>query len=319
MTTWGIHCALELHSPSYLLDLAAAADACGFDAASCSDSFHPWLPRHGHAGFAWSWLGAALERTLLPLGTISAPGQRQHPALVAQAIATLAQLHPGRLWVALGTGEAVHETITGTPWPPEPDRRRRLLACVDVIRKLLSGEQVTTEEAGLRVLRARLYTLPPQPVPILGAALTPEAAAWCGSWADGLVTGRGTRDEMTAVLSAYRRAGGRGPAIVQAPHAWAPTDPEACRLALTQWPVAGLTPEQLQELDSPEALEKACETVSSDTLGARVAASSDLSAHHAWLQEYEDLGFDAAHILPLAERPIDFLTALGRNVLPKLG
>ena len=125
----------------------------------CSDHFAPWTTAQGHSGFAWSWLGAALEATGLPLGCVTAPGQRYHPTILAQAAATLAELYPGRFWVALGSGEAPNEHVTGTGWPPKRDRDARLLECVQVLRALLAGE--TVSHRGLvTVDRARLWSRP---------------------------------------------------------------------------------------------------------------------------------------------------------------
>ena len=318
MTAWGFHCSHELHSPSALLEQAAAAEAAGFDAISCSDHFHPWLPSQGHAGHSWSWLGAALERMHLPIGTIASPGQRQHPALVAQAIATLAQMHPGRTWLALGTGEALNESITGGPWPPKEERQARLRACVDVISRLLAGEEVTADEAGIRVRSARLYTLPREPVPLIGTALEPETAAWCASWSDGLITCRSSRARMEEVVAAYRRRGGRGPVMLQAQHGWARTDAEAARLACMQWPIAVLEPEELLELSTPGELESACARATPDAVAERIPISADLAEHRRWLEEYADIGFDAVFVFPLGAPPLELIDAYRREVLPRV-
>ena len=125
-----------------------------------SDHFSPWSERQGESGFAWSFLGAALEATSLGFGVVNAPGQRYHPAIVAQAASSLCEMFPGRLWVALGTGEASNEHITGGRWPPKAERNARLRECVDVMRALFAGE-VVNHDGLVRVDRARLWTLPP--------------------------------------------------------------------------------------------------------------------------------------------------------------
>lgn len=104
MTRIGYHASHEQFPPSLLLTQVQQAQAAGFDSAMCSDHFHPWNEAQGQSGHAWSWLGAALQATSLPMGTVCAPGQRYHPAVIAQAAATLAEMYPGRLWVALGSG-----------------------------------------------------------------------------------------------------------------------------------------------------------------------------------------------------------------------
>ncbi len=159
MPTVGFHASHEQLPPSGLLAAVQAAEAAGFQAAMCSDHLAPWSERQGHSGHAWSWLGAAMQATSLPFGVVTAPGQRYHPAIIAQAIATLGELFPGRFWAALGSGEALNEHVTGDRWPAKADRDARLLECVEVIRALLRGEEVT-HDGLVRVDRARLWSLP---------------------------------------------------------------------------------------------------------------------------------------------------------------
>ncbi len=187
MTTIGFHASHEQISPGQLLTDVQHAEQAGFAAAMCSDHFAPWSARQGQSGFAWSWLGAALATTKLPFGMVNAPGQRYHPAIIAQAISTLAGMFPGRFWAALGSGEAANEHITGDVWPPKEQRNQRLLECVDVIRRLLAGEEVT-HDGLVTVDRARVWERP-DPVPLLVApAASVESAARVAAWADGLVT-----------------------------------------------------------------------------------------------------------------------------------
>src|SRR5690606_4530716 len=129
--------------PSRLLDAVVAAEAAGFDGAMCSDHLAPWGLDQGESGFAWSWLGAALASTSFSLGVVTAPGQRYHPVIAAQAIGTLEEMFPGRFWAALGSGEAVNEHVTGDPWPPKSDRNARLEQSAEVIRELLAGREVS--------------------------------------------------------------------------------------------------------------------------------------------------------------------------------
>ncbi|WP_181642471.1 LLM class flavin-dependent oxidoreductase, partial [Nocardioides massiliensis] len=166
MTVLGFHASHEQIDPRTLLADLRRAEEVGFDAGMCSDHFAPWSERQGQSGFAWSWLGAALEATRLPLGVVNAPGQRYHPAIIAQAAATLTQMYPGRLWVALGSGQALNEHITGDPWPPKAQRNERLRQSAETMRALLAGEEVSVDDA-VRVDRARLWTLPEAPPPLL--------------------------------------------------------------------------------------------------------------------------------------------------------
>ena len=139
MTEYGIHASHEQIPPAELLAAMVAAERAGFDAAMCSDHFSPWSGRQGESAFAWSWLGAALQATNLSFGVVNAPGQRYHPAIIAQAIGTLSAMYPGRFWAALGSGEFSNEHITGEPWPRKDVREARLLESVGVIRDPAGG------------------------------------------------------------------------------------------------------------------------------------------------------------------------------------
>src|ERR687896_844522 len=173
MPVVGLHCSHEQIPPSRLLGHVRHAEAAGFGAIMSSDHFSPWSERQGESGFAWSWLGAAMGATALPFGVVNAPGQRYHPAIVAQAAATLCEMFPGRLWVALGTGEASNEHITGDGWPPKDERNARLLECVEVMRALFAGEEVS-HRGRVVVDRARLWTRPADPPPLIGAAVSEQ-------------------------------------------------------------------------------------------------------------------------------------------------
>src|SRR4051794_11216954 len=199
----GFHASHELFHPHRLLELASHADRLGFGAGMCSDHFHPWTEGQGHSGFAWAWLGSALQATRASFGTVCAPGQRYHPAIIAQASATLAAMYPGRFWLAVGTGQNLNEHITGGPWPEKERRQERLKAAVDVIRALWAGELVEAQTPWFRVDRAKLYSRPEQPPLLFGAALTAETAEWVGSWADGLIPVGGEPDQLRPLVEAF--------------------------------------------------------------------------------------------------------------------
>src|SRR3954466_2561604 len=164
----GFHASHELHPPGALLRHVRRAEQLGFRAAMCSDHLHPWTPGQGQSGFSFAWLGAALQATHLPVGTVCCPFGRYHPAVVAQAAATLAEMFPGRFWLAVGTGQALNESVTGEPWPDKPERRAALREAVDVIRALWAGETVTCR-GRVRVEAASLYTRPAEPPRLFGA------------------------------------------------------------------------------------------------------------------------------------------------------
>ena len=159
MATIGFHASHEQISPGRLLQDVQCAEQAGFEAAMCSDHIEPWSARQGHSGFAWSWLGAALATTSLRFGVVTAPGQRYHPAIIAHASATLADMFPGRFWLAPGSGENMNEHITGDAWPAKETRQLRLEECVDVIRRIHNGEEVT-HHGLVTVEQARLWDVP---------------------------------------------------------------------------------------------------------------------------------------------------------------
>ena len=232
MPVLGLHCSHEQVHPRALLAAVQQAEAAGFDAAMSSDHFSPWSSRQGHSAFAWSWLGAALQATSLPFGVVNA-GQRYHPAIIAQAIATLGAMYPGRFWAALGSGEASNEHITGGRWPRKDVRNARLRECVDIIRALLREE--VSHDGLVTVDRATVYTRPDTPPLLVGAAVSEATAAWCAEWADGLITVNAPVETLRRMIGAYRDAGGRGDLALQVHLSWAPDEREAQALAYEQW------------------------------------------------------------------------------------
>jgi probable non-F420 flavinoid oxidoreductase len=314
----GLHCSHEQIPPSRLLTHLREAEAAGFGAGMSSDHFSPWSERQGESGFAWSFLGAALEATALPFGVVNAPGQRYHPAIVAQAAATLAELFPGRLWVALGTGEASNEHITGEGWPGKATRKARLRECVDVIRALFTGE-VVDHDGLVRVDRARLWTLPAEPPSLIGAAVSAETARWCGGWADGLVTLNQPRDALERVVAAFREGGGEGrPLYLQIHLSWAETDEEALRIAHDQWRTNVFRPPLVWDLETVEQFDLAAEHVRPEDVRKSVLVSADLGQHLAWLLEFAEIGFEQIHLHHVGQDLRPFIDAFGERVLPEL-
>jgi probable non-F420 flavinoid oxidoreductase len=317
MTDYGWHASHEQIHPSGLLDAAIRAEQAGFALAMSSDHFSPWSERQGHSAFAWSWLGAALQATRLPFGVVNAPGQRYHPAIIAQAIGTLAAMYPGRFWAALGTGEASNEHVTGEGWPRKAVRAARLRECVDVIRALLAGEEVS-HHGLVTVDRARLWTRPEQPPPLIGAALSVETARWCAQWADGLLTVNAPEDHLRAMLAAYRGVGGRGPACLQVHLSWAATDEEAAAIAYDQWRSNVFPPPVCWDLELTDHFDAVSEAVTPERVARVVNVSSDLGRHAAQLQAYADLGFDQIYLHHVGRDQGPFLDAFGAKVLPQL-
>ncbi len=252
MTVIGFHCFHEQINPAHLLRDVRHAEQAGFTAAMSSDHFSPWSARQGESGFAWPFLGAALATTDLSFGVVNAPGQRYHPAVVAQAIVSGADVSTPLL-AALRIGEASNERVTGDAWPRKEVRDQRLVDCVDVIRRLLCGEEVS-HDGLVRVNRARLWTLPESVPDLVGAAVTPETAARHAAWADGLVTVNQPKETLRRVLDSYREAGGRGLVRLQIHLSWAPTEDEAVAIAHDQWRSNVFAPLVCWDLETVDAL-----------------------------------------------------------------
>jgi probable non-F420 flavinoid oxidoreductase len=317
MTDYGIHCSHEQIPPAELLKAVIAAERAGFDAAMCSDHFSPWSERQGQSAFAWSWLGAALQATNLSFGVVNAPGQRYHPAIIAQAIGTLGSMYPGRFWAALGSGEYSNEHITGQPWPRKDVRNARLLACVDVIRDLLGGKEVSREGL-VTVDRARLWTRPEVTPPLIGAAVGVETAKWCAGWADGLVTVNAPEERLREMIAAYRDNGGRGPVCLQVHLSWAPTTEEAERIAYDQWRSNIFAPPVCWDLELAEHFDVISEHVTLDQVRKVVNISADLDQHVQWLRGYAGLGFDRIYLHHVGQDLGGFIETFGAKVLPAL-
>jgi probable non-F420 flavinoid oxidoreductase len=318
MTRFGYHASHEQHAPSVLLDHLRAAEAAGFDGAMSADHMHPWLEENGQSGFAWSWLGAALQATSFSIGVVNAPGDRYHPAIIAQAAATLAEMFPGRFWIAIGSGEALNEHITGNPWPPKLERNARLRECADVMRALWRGETVT-HHGRVVVDEARVYSLPATPPRLLGAAVSEETAEWVGSWADGLITTGRPRHEMQSMIDAFRRGGGDDkPIFVQHVLSWAPNLDDARRAVREQWRFAALSGDTLWDLRTPGDFAHATRGVSSDDLADKIPTSTSLAEHADHLRAYVEFGVAHVYCHNVGRNQSEFIGAFGAQVLPVL-
>ncbi|MBM0127492.1 TIGR03885 family FMN-dependent LLM class oxidoreductase [Pimelobacter simplex] len=315
----GYHASHEQFPPSRLLDVAGRAEQAGFAALLSSDHLAPWSVRQGESGLAWSWLGAALATTSLPAGVVTAPGDRYHPVVVAQAIATLTEMFPGRLVPALGSGQALNEHVTGRPWPPKEVRNRRLAECADIVRRLLAGEEVTHD--GLVTVRdARVWSLPASPPPLFAAALSPATAGTVASWADGLITVNAPDAELAAVIEAFRAGGGEGkPVHVQAHLSWAPSQAEAEAQALDQWRANALPPILNEELVLPDQVDAASAHVPIDLLRSSVWIQTDPDWYVERLASYARQGVDRVYLHQVGREQERFVDVFGEQVLPPLG
>ena len=318
MVLYAYHASHEQFPPSTLVRYTRLAEEAGFTAVSSSEHLQPWSARQGQSGFAWAWLGAAMQTTALPFSVVCAPGPRYHPVILAQAAATLAELFPGRFQMALGSGEALNERVTGEPWPPKPERHARLRECVDIMRALWAGETVT-HEGRVRVEGGRLYTRPAVPPRLFGAAVTAETARWVGGWADGLLTVGGAPEGVRQRLDAFAEGGGAGkPVILQVALAYARDEAEARRGAYEQWRTNVFPSDVLAELWTPAQFEAVARYVRAEDLEASVRISADPQRHLAWLQQDAALGVSQINLHNVHRGQEAFIDVFGARVLPEL-
>jgi probable non-F420 flavinoid oxidoreductase len=317
LTRYGFHASHEQISPGGLLRAVKAAEAAGFELGMCSDHFAPWSSRQGHSGNAWAWLGSALQATSLELGVVTSPAPRYHPAIVAQAAATLADLHPGRFWLALGSGQLLNEHVTGEPWPSKDERTERLREAAETIGALLDGETVS-RDGRVRVDRARLWSLPERRPAVLAAAVTPPTAERVAAWADGLITVNGPGGAHAEVLRAYREAGGAGRAVLQVHLSWAGDRDAAVDLAHDQWREAIFGSPAGWELALPEHFEEVAQFVRPEDVEDFVLCSADPGEHAEWLAAQAAHGFDDVMIHHVGQDQRPFIETFGEHVLPAL-
>jgi coenzyme F420-dependent glucose-6-phosphate dehydrogenase len=314
----GFHASHEQFSPSSLLRLVQQAEQAGFEAAMCSDHFHPWNERQGHSGFAWSWLGSAMQATQFSYGIVNAPCGRYHPAVIAQAVATLNEMYPDRFWLAAGSGEALNEHITGAAWSDKETRNACLAEAVRVMRALWLGDTVT-HRGHVRVDEARLYTLPAHMPKVFVAALSPATARWAADWADGLITVSMPQSQLRSVVDAFREGGGEEkPMYLQVKLSYAESDEVALTGAYEQWNTNVLGANLSEDLQTPAQFEAAAKSVRPEDLPEHVRISADVQRHADWLAADLEMGFSRLYLHNVNSRQSEFIDAFGEKVLPQL-
>jgi G6PDH family F420-dependent oxidoreductase len=291
-----------------------------------SDHFHPWTPQQGQAGFVWAWmgaLGAVTSRVTFGPG-VTAPGYRYHPAILAQASATLAAMFPGRYWLGLGAGEALNEHVVGSYWPEAPVRLDRLVEAVDVIRRLFSGKVVKHHGEHFTLESARLYTLPQTPPPIYIATSGPVMSERTGRIADGIITVGAADEKIRSLMARFEkgaREAGKDPAtmprIIQLHVSWADSREVAVEQAVREWPNGGMAFPKA-DIRNPEDFEAMAKIVRPENFEGRVFMSADLGEHAAHIQHYIDLGFGEVYVHNVGRNQQAFINAYAREVLPRL-
>ncbi len=315
MTLFGYHNSHEQFSPADLLRYTVQAEQAGFNAAFCSDHIAPWSEAQGESGFNWSWLGAAMQATSLPFGSFNAPGYRYHPAIIAQAIATLNMMFPERLFVAFGSGEALNEHILGDPWPHAARRLAMLEESIEVMRRLWEGGTVSHRGEFYTVDTARLYTLPEEPPKVYMSAFGPKATALAARVADGLVQVSPAPD----TIADFREQGGSGPVQGGLKVCWAEDEGEAVRTAYERWPTEALVGEASQLLPSPRHFEQLTSgLVTPEMVAEQVPCGPDPEEHVAAFEPYLEAGADEVYVCQVGDDQDGFFDFYAREVLPRL-
>jgi coenzyme F420-dependent glucose-6-phosphate dehydrogenase len=315
----------EQFGPTEIIDDCKAAEDNGFTGLMMSDHFQPWVPSQGQSPFAWAVLGAMGQATRLRFGTgVTPPGWRYHPAILAQAAATLEAMYPGRFCLGLGAGEALNEHIVGHYWPEAVTRLEMLAEAIEVIRKLFTGKVVKHRGTYFTLESARLYTMPQKPPPIYVATSGPVNAERTGRTCDGIITVGAAEEKIRTLLERFEkgaREAGKDPStmprVIQLHVSWAESDQAAIDQAVKEWPNGGMNFPK-QDIRNPEDFEAMSRLVGPEHFKGRVLMSADLQVHCDHIQHYIDLGFTEVYVHNVGRNQREFVQAYGREVIPRL-
>jgi coenzyme F420-dependent glucose-6-phosphate dehydrogenase len=323
----GYKASAEQFGPQELLDLSVRAEELGLDIVAVSDHFQPWRHTGGHGPASLPWLGALGQRTARALiGTsVLTPTLRYHPSVVAHAFATLACLAPGRVFLGVGTGEAMNETpATGSEWPGAKERRLRLREAIELIRRLWTEERVTFEGEYYRTERATVYDRPDEPVPVFVAASGPLAAKLAGRVGNGFICTSGKKPELyrellDAVEEGAAAAGRDSVAIVRMIEIKVSYDHDAdyARDACRWWAALSLTSEEKIGVEDPIEMERLADAAA-DRAHSRFIVSDDPERVASEIAAYTDLGFTHLVFHAPGEDQRRFLDQFCADVVPLL-
>jgi coenzyme F420-dependent glucose-6-phosphate dehydrogenase len=325
---FGYKASNEQFAPVELLNYSVLAEECGFDSVFISDHLQPWRHDGGHAPFAMSWLGALGARTeRIAMGTsVLTPTFRYHPAIVAQAFATLGCLYEGRVILGMGTGESMNEVPLGVEWPDGKERFARFREAVRLIKQLWSDERVSFEGEYYRTDKATIYDRPEQQVPIYLAGSGPAATRYAGRVGDGYITtsGKGAELYRDTLLPAVREGAEKAErnitdldlmieVKVSFDH-----DRDTAMEATKFWGALGLSAEQKSGVEDPVEMQRLADELSVEQTAKRFIVSTDPDEHVDKIKQYLDLGF--THLVFHAPGPDQekFLRLYGKEILPRL-
>ena len=327
--TIGYAAMLEQFAPQEVVTLTAFAEQHGFSGCMAADHFQPWVPQQGQSSFVWSVLTAVGERTTGDMGPgVTCPSFRFHPAIVAQAAATLEAMYPGRSWLGVGSGEALNEHVIGGYWPEAGERSLRMFEAIDIIKKLFDasreGKDVKHQGRFFAMESARLWTMPEQAPPVLVATAGPINAKRTGQHADGIITVGAPLEKIDGLFAKFAegaREAGKDPdsmpRVLQVHLSWAETDEQALENAMTEWPNGGMKFPKA-DIRSPHDFAQMAKLVRPEDFEGRMVISADPDVHRAALQKYVDLGFDRVYLHNVGRNQREWIEVFGREVLPAL-
>jgi coenzyme F420-dependent glucose-6-phosphate dehydrogenase len=328
MIRFGYKASAEQFAPAELLHYSVQAERLGFDSVFVSDHFQPWRHDGGHAPAALPWLGALVARTdrILVGTSVLTPTFRYHPAVVAQAFATLGCLAPGRVILGVGSGESLNEVPLGLQWPDGKERFARLKEAVTLIKKLWTEDRVTFDGTFYRTADAHIYDKPEQPVPIYIGASGPAATRLAGRIADGFITTSGKGHDLytETLLPAVREGAEKADRKIDDIDLMIEVkvsfdeDPERARNDTRYWGALALTPEEKSGIEDPIEMQRRADALPVDRTVTRWICSSDPAEHVAKVAEYLDMGFK--HLVFHAPGPDQdrFLRLYSEDILPRL-
>jgi coenzyme F420-dependent glucose-6-phosphate dehydrogenase len=299
-----------------LIKYAKQAEDAGFDFAMISDHYHPWVENQGQSPYVWSTLGAISQVTeKIKIGTaVTCPTVRQHPAIVAQAAATVASLMPGRFILGLGSGENLNEHIYGDSWPAAPIRIEMLEEAVDLIRKLWQGGMQDYEGFYYHVENARIYSLPEELPPIYMAAAGPIAAETAGISGDGFITGGAGKK----LLKKFKESGGEGkPSQSEVMVCWAKSKEEAIKTAYKYWPIVAIKGELSWEIKTPTHFQQLAKMIKEEDMAKNTVCSPDPQDHINKIKKSVDAGFDQICIQQIGLKQSEFIEFCKKEILPE--
>lgn len=315
MARFGYFASSEELGPREIVRTAQQADEAGFERLWISDHYHPWLRSQGESPFVWSALGAIAATTDLHLTTaVTCPTYRIHPAVLAQATATVAALAPGRFSFGVGTGERLNEHIIGGEWPPADIRLEQLAEAVDVIRKLWTGETVTHRGRHYTVEAAQIFSRPDSPPPILVSGFGPKATKVAAEIGDGYINVQPAGD----LIKLYRDSGGKGVVQGGMKFCWHESADEAAKIAYEKWGHEGIGGQGAQDLPSWVEFESLKDASSPEKVAESIPCGPDPGRLLDAIGEYVEVGYDEIYLSQMGPDQEGGIRFLVDQVLPKL-